>query len=353
VIIKLDLDADLVSKIEKLVKDGKFSDFDQFVKFALKNQIIEETGSGEGPKISATQTIRSIIDKKTQEIAKMLSDIPLEESEIASTSSPLIWSFYNRFFPVKVVVRQILHSLSSDKKWIELGDIQEESFTFAESISESLKNYEDERSLPRNKKISTGLPSPSSEINGLRGAKRKKKESKLHASKIRFQEQFVGRAIKKPGYYAFSGSCFEMGLMRVKIEGERCLISLTDNGAQFAIMENPILDKEEYNYAFTKEEAQFISNEIIPKFELEKIIVDLILSKIQNKDLTAKEIEDMFIEQKKKFYQDIVKDEKEMEKLLKEIVQERVSTMGRLSELRLVNWSIDKEGRSVYSNPIN
>jgi hypothetical protein len=31
------------------------------------------------------------------------------------------------------------------------------------------------------------------------------------------------------------------------------------------------------------------------------------------------------------------------------ITEERIGTMGRLSELQIVNWDIDREGKSKYS----
>ena len=351
-IIKVDIDSDLFSKIEKLVNNGKYQDIYQFVKIALNNQILEENSLDETKrKIPSTQSLRNIIEKKTMDIARLLSDIPLDKTEIPSMPSTLIWSFYNRFFPIKLTLRHILYSLSPEKKWLELSDIQEEAFSYAESVSESLKNYEEENNLPRNKKLSTGLPSPKSELSGLRGTKRKKKESKLHASKIRFQEQFVGKISKKIDHYTFSGACFEMGLIRVKMDGDSCLISLTENGSKFAIMENPILDSEDHAHAFYKEEVQFILDKIISRFELENKIVDIILKEIKNKDLTSKEIEKIFFNEKMKFYKDTIKSKDDEERLLKEVPQQRVSTMGRLSELRLVNWQIDNEGRSVYSYP--
>ena len=43
------------------------------------------------------------------------------------------------------------------------------------------------------------------------------------------------------------------------------------------------------------------------------------------------------------------KNPKELESFEKEMVRIRVATMGRLSELNKVKWTIDKAGKSVYS----
>ena len=355
-IIKLDLEGDLFERIETLVKDGKYNDLYQFIKLAINNQLQEEksgvTDSGDFEKKSTKNPLQSITTEIQQNLANLLSDTELEESEIAPLSSSLIWSFYNRFFPVKVVVRQLALMLSDDKQWIdlwiELSLVQDQAFFSAEEFSDKLKEYEDEKDVSRNEKLSTGLPLPSSELKGLRKSERKKRENKLIASKIRFQEQFLGSYIKK--HSTFKGACFEMGLIRVKIEHGACLVSLTDLGREFAIMENPIMDNDEYNKAFSDDEVKFILEKIIPKFELEKIIVDRILNELKNNELSSEEIDKIFEDEKLRYYSntgEIKEDRKK--KLLNSITQERVATMGRLSEMRVVNWRTDKEGKSNYS----
>ena len=355
-LIKVDLESDLFSQIEELIKQRKYDDLYQFVKIAIKNQLLEEKSTTK-PEIeekeisSVNLSLHNLLEKKTMDIAKLLSDVPLEDSEIPIVPNSLIWSFYTRFFPVKVIVRKLITMLSPNKKWLELSEAQEEVFSYAEEISDTLKTYEDERDLPRNKKLSTGLPTPRTELKGLRGGKKKKKESKLIAGKIRFQEQFLGRAVRKGDTFNFIGACFEMGLIRVKFEGDECLITLSDKGSEFALMENPILDNEYYYSQFSKEEVHFILNYIIPRFKLENKIVGEILNVIKNRDLTADEIETIFKEEKEKHFQRSIQDQKTKEKLWSTLTQERVATMGRLSELHLVNWNIDKQQKSVYSYP--
>lgn len=283
-----------------------------------------------------------------QEIARRLSAVPLEKSEIIPFPPPLIWSFYTRFFPVKVVIRQlaILQS-TNNQKWIELETVQDEAFTYSENISDSLREYEDDKNIPRNEKLSTGLPLPRTELRGLRKSEREKRENKLVASKIRFQEQFVGRYIKKDS--KFKGACFEMGLMSVKIEDNSCFVGLTEVGRELALMENPILDDSDYAKAFSDNEVKFILEKIIPKFELEKIIVVKILDELKNKKLSSDEIDKIFEDEKRNYYTNLKVTSEQMNKHLNSITQERVATMGRLSELQAVVWKIDNQGKSVYS----
>lgn len=349
-IIKLDLEGDPFERIEALVKDGKYNDLYQFIKLAINNQLEEEKSgvidTGDFEK-KPTKSLQSITAEIQQSLARLFSDNELEESEIAPLPSSLIWSFYNRFFPAKIVVRQLALMLANDQKWADLWILQDQAFTSAEEISDTLKEYEDEKDIPRNKKLSTGLPLPSSELRGLRKSEKKKRRDKLIASRIRFQEQFVGRYIKKDS--RFKGMCFEMGLLRVKIKDDSCLVSLTELGREFALMENPIIDDQEYNKTFSDDEVRFILEKIIPKFQFEKIIVDKILNELRNKTLSSDEIDKIFTSEKKTFCLALNVSAQDMAKLLNSITQERVATMGRLSELQVVDWKIDNQGKSNYS----
>ena len=131
----------------------------------------------------------------------------------------------------------------------------------------------------------------------------------LKASKIRFQEQMVGRPINKIPP-EFSGACFEMGLMRVKFEDEECFVTLSENGYELALLENPILDSDEYNRSFSNEEIQFIKEKIISKFNLENKLVNLIIRQLASKTFLAKEIEELFEKEKLQYYQDQISNKK-------------------------------------------
>lgn len=346
-IIKIDLKGDLLDSIEKMINDGKFSDIHQFIEIAIKNQIHEESNEIKDFSELQTQSINysvsSLLEKSRQKLLHLLSDIPLEESELVCTPKDLIWSFHNRFFPIKVVTRVLASSILS-KKWILLSNFHEEGSKFAEFYSDKLKEFEEDQKLPRNKKLSTGLPMPKAEVRGLTGSKYDKKNTKYIASKMRFQDQYIGRFVKKD--HVFYGACYEMGLMGVKIENDKVYVSLTDLGRDFALLENPILDNDESNRVFYDEEINFIKQKLIPRFKLEKIIIDKILTKLKEKPLKSEDVEAIFVNEISMYF-----DESQNVKLLDSVSSSRVATMGRLSELDLVDWTIDKNGKSVYSMP--
>lgn len=350
-IIKFDLKSDQLAAIKKMVREGGFSDIHQFIEIAIENQIREEFGESKTDwenqvSTNELQSLEASIEKNRQKILHLLSNIPLEESELICTPSPLIWSFYNRFFPIKVVARALAIAVTS-QKWIPLSDFQNDGVKFAEIYSDKLKEYEEDHKIPRNKKLSTGLPMPKAEVRGFTGDKYDKKNAKYIASKERFQDQFIGRFVKRD--HKFFGACYEMGLMSVKVENNIVYVSLTDLGRDFALLENPVLDNDQANKIFNEDEILFIKQKLIPRFKLEQIIIDKILHKLESTPLRTEGIDEIFQSEINNYFDN----EDESAKLLDSANAYRVATMGRLTELGLVDWAIVDKGKSVYSLPTN
>lgn len=346
-LIKIDVDSDLYKKIENLVKIGKYDDLYDFIKIALNNQIQEEQSESSVEEIETVKPVITNIKKDIKEQERRLHEIftgiETEENEIMLTYGSLIWTFYNRFFPVKIIVRKLASLITSNKIWFSLDELRDEAFAYAERISDQLKTYEDDNELGRNEKLSTGLPLPMSETRYLKGIKKKKKLEKIAASELRFKEQFVGRFIKKD--LDFKGACFELGLVRAKINDDGCFLTLSDLGREFAIMENPILDNDNFDSNFSNEEVKLITKQIISKFDFENKIVKRILNELENKKMSSDELDGVFKEEWIEYQK--IHNPKEVDKI-HSVTSERVATMGRLAELKLVKWDIIS-GKSEYS----
>lgn len=184
--------------------------------------------------------------------------------------------------------------------------------------------------MPRNKKLSTGLPASNLELLGLRGTAKKKKDDKIIRGRIRFMDQIVGKYVATDR--SFSGSCFDLGLIGVKLDNQTCHVSLTELGREFALLENPILDRDSYESAFSDKEVRFIFHKLYSRFPLESKIIKKIVETLKKDTLTSSQIDVIFKDEKRNF-----------------LTEERIATMGRLSELQLVNWDIDNKGKSIYS----
>lgn len=133
-------------------------------------------------------------------------------------------------------------------------------------------------------------------------------------------EQFVGRKTSGDNP-EFHGAGFSMGLIAVRFVGNICYVSLTENGKEFALLNNPVIDGKQKDVAFFRDEVNFITENIIPIYALEKIIIDKILGELKKGSLTSNEI---FKEEKEKYLSDKKVRTKDIEDALEDniIVQE-------------------------------
>jgi len=373
-LVKINVEGEQLRRIKQLIDDGAYKDLHEFLFHAIRNQIEDESSKKESTNTMSSELLFSLPEKTSgisthtydlkagSEYSRALSEhvihfrehtkkITAEESEFQPKPTPLIWSFYSRFFPVKITIFQLAATMAESERWIRLDSLRESACNFANLISENLKDYEEEHKIPRNHRLSTGLPIPESTINEFTGRKKPKQQMKLKSSWTRFMDQFVGRVTinKKTEEKTFHGAPFSMGLMAMRFRENIWEVSLTEDGRYFAMLKNPILDEFKRDQAFSEEERKFIISRIIPKFKLEKIIVDRIMNEVNNKEQLTPEDINQIIDNEKKKYKEM--NPKENLTFLKEkyATQQRIATMGRLSELGLVNWEIDKKGSSVYS----
>lgn len=301
--------------------------------------------------------IKTLENKSTKESADLL----------VYDGYPLIWSFYSRFFPVKVVISALAHIMYQDKTdYVNLDKFEKRAYSIAVTYSDELHLYENENNSARNEKVSTGLPAPPL------GSKKLDDMIKFEASKDRFIQHFVGNRRKDTKY--FSGVLIAMGLIQVTDE-EKPKVMLSKDGIEFYLILNPIIYNKIYTKPISEEEKEFILEKIIPKFELENILVDTIM-KIMRDKRKMKTVKDRNIESEEldKLFEDEIlkwirknksaaknhgiynlenveskdlKDKKRAELMRTGI---RVATMGRLAEIRAIEWSIEK-GKSIYSLP--
>ena len=162
--------------------------------------------------------------------------------------------------------------------------------------------------------------------------------------------QFVGKYYKNEQSY--DGACFTMGLMAVKVSSNKVLVSLTDLGKEFALIKNPIITESKFENTFSNDETKLIYEKIIPQFKIEQQLIKDVIAKLQREGTqTSKELDPIFKEFKKiiiEFYYD-KPEELDDDKKRKIVQQARVATMGRLSELKIVDWKVDSSGISHYS----
>ena len=285
--------------------------------------------------------------------------------------------FNGRFFPIKLVIRRLAEMIyQNDGKMIDYKVFSDECYEYALSISKKLKDLEEEKQILRNKKFSTGLPA----------------YNEADVSKKRFKDHYIGieeRTWKnrqkndtRPTFDGALNSC-ELAYFQVYEESKksqipRIKIGITKKGIKFALMDNNILDnfqtlelsKDNWKNPLTAKESEFIRKEILEKFPLEKHIVEEVMKEIKNtknrkicskcqskKYACSHVIDEKFHEWTNKFLgdQDLKKTQYDDidfwlerngdkdEKYQHTIQQLRTSTMGRLSELGMLEWRISKK----------
>ena len=234
---------------------------------------------------------------------------------------------------------------------MNLDEWQASAVSIAQNWYRYLKENEIKKESKTNEKLTIGLPTHIYELDRMKGKRdRNKLEKKIASSKSRFMDQFVGRYNKKKEI--FDGACFRMGLIEGKRSGNSSFVSLTELGKEFALLKNPIIHEKKTSHAFSNEEVKLIYEKIIPQFHLEKQIIEDIITELKQKTMTSNDIQKIFNEYKKLIFEyypiDTKKltDKERIKKKEDKITQTKVATMGRLSELKIVDWETrDKVSR--------
>jgi len=271
---------------------------------------------------------------------------------------PLLFSFYSRLLPVKIVVNVLGHLMEKNKtEMVDLKELRVNAFDVAQEISETLSSYEKKHDIARNKKMSTGLPKKGSDDRD---------EEKMAMAQKRFKDQFIGKIRKSRASKTehFEGAPIALGLTYATQEGDKTFVSLTEDGRKFFSMENSVIQGEYEKGPISKEECEFILKYLIPKLELENRFVHAALDEIKKQSAQEMDVkittilDKVFFETAVQFNKENADSKNEynlnhLESLEDDATQRkitswRVATMGRLAEMKKVEWSIDKNGDSMY-----
>ena len=290
---------------------------------------------------------------------------------------PLIWSFYTRFFPVKIslivlgdMIREQIDSKEINSGFVNYEEFQERAYNMAYLVSEHSRKSEKLHKVSRNMKISTGLPFPSTTIYGERPAEEDYIErKKVESSKNRFTRQYLGRQNKDGDV----SGILNAGEFAQFIPDEnntslvqRLKIGFTTEGFEFYKLNNDIISElrdneglSKISLALTVPEQKFIMSEIIPKFELESMIVNGIGNEFNNKDKIKAadidtKIDDAIVNWENLRGEELQKQYKIYSKTDEKLtLVTRIATMGRLNELGFVKWNMENDGSSSYNSGDN
>lgn len=298
------------------------------------------------------------VQKNLEKVSEFVSGlkIPKPESLFEYDGYPLLFRFYSRLFPVKLVVA-VLGNMMYEKNQakVKFSDLRVAAYDIAEEISEQITRVEKMNDVPRNRKISTGLPKKGHDEDDI---------EKIAQAQKRFKDQYVGK-IRKSRHSKeqhVEGAPEALGLIYVFEEKGEEYVTLTENGKKFCVMSNPVIRGDYTGGSITKEESGFILDELIPGLVLEQQFVNAALKVIERSsgggkitdllDLEFYNVLKQFAAENPETAQNFDFDsigsfDDDVTK--HRIVGYRVATMGRLSEMHVVNWRINERGESEFS----
>jgi len=405
-------DAGIREKIKKLIDEGTYTNEQEFFRIAINNQLEDDLNPESKPDILIEDKVKGIISEAEVEINayppamkhwnysviditklknfQRLETLDLKEIEPLSsdelygpTSTGLIFFIQNRFLPIKLIVTELARTISEKKsQWIDLDDFKNNVSELAIGIGERLREI---KVIDNDINLSTGFPVSIEKLKERHGNRLLKKirlkENKNRwliersiSGKRRFVDQFLGKPIKKDERMTFYGACFEMGLISV-VDDNGWKLTLTENGTKFASMKNHVLElissnigEKNIDKVFSENELKFILKNIIPKFGLEKNVINEIMKKKKGHVLIAEDAKNILETQKRDYLiamyepKDFTKFEIEYKKKMEKDQQKDIliwltekqsdvqtaATMRRLAELGVVSLKI-KDNKPKYT----
>jgi len=304
-------------------------------------------------------------------------EIPKEiPDEFVYDGWPMLFTHYSRILPAKIgllALGELMLKENRDKVNFEL--FKRKAFDICEEVARKQKKVEKEDGTTRENKISTGLPTPYDEPTST---------PKQEDYENRYKERYFGKIKrnKKDSQYYFEGLMSSLNLIRIMKVGKDYEVTFTEQGREFYMLENPILSGHSVSKSFSFEEKKFLLEKIIPHRELELNLIQGALKIIAAKEEVSIDITkvlDQLFQEKIQEFCDTNEDHRHIEKLNEEITRTisitveiekinrqidgekdekikkelrlrskkqtpieaiRIGTMGRISELGLVQWEI-------------
>jgi len=286
-------------------------------------------------------------------------EIKKPDNVVEYNGYPLLSSFYSRFLPVKIVISVLGNMLYERNDWrVTLTDLRVASYDIVEEFSEEITNHEKINKIARNKKLSTGLPKKGKDEVNI---------EKMGQAQKRFKDHFVGKVRKnrKAKKDQITGAVAALGLICVFEENGEEYVTLTEKGKDFFLLHNTVIEDGDFTKgALSKDESDFILNNLISALPLEKMLIDTAISTIKNGQSGMDEkitdiLDREFVKTAAKFVKenpesahvhnidkiDRMKDDFKM----RTITGWRVATMGRLSEMQVITWTINERGDSEFT----
>ena len=292
----IDITQKQAEEIENFIKKGQFNSFAQFITTAVENQIyIEkseinekkfESGNKKVSNVSRPDVIIkngdeiTIVEIKTQ--PKTVAMPPFQKlscvSQKLEEEKCWLWGQANKILPMKIGLR-VLYAIIGSEQWIELEEYRNKAADIAAGFGTLIRKYEDKKNKLRDERISAGLPN--------------EEESK---SKVRYKSHFLAY-MRKDG--TLDGAMPYLRFVDLnKDDKGKILIGLTEAGLNFAKLDNPVINLQDFEKSFNEKEIDFYIDHISKNVKGEYSAIKWLLQKLTN---GLKEREEINKEIKKEF----------------------------------------------------
>ena len=251
--------------IQTLLDDGRYKDVQSFILTAIENQLyIEQQPLGDTMQSSHPEMTVPATESSLTHLPASPSDVTtVEEPKQEALGAETLWALYNRLFPVKTALRVLLNILNSSSPkdgFVDLTRVQDAATQEAVLLFKVLSRIDKKNGRMPGEKLTAGLPKP------------------RDRAKDRFRLHFVGSINSKN---RLEGAPAILRFVNIrKDESGKAQIGLTEAGARFATLENPILDRQDYSSALSAEEASFYVQHIAKKLEKEYHLSNVMLKTI-------------------------------------------------------------------------
>jgi len=276
----VDLTQKEAEEIKRFINAGKYQTVSQFISTAIENQIyIEGSGSESLSSILVTKKTPEILNRPDLINTKDNSNIALAEIKShpkavvipnfsglaaslyynAKEENCWLWGQTNKIFPVKIGLR-VLYALIGSEQWLDLEEYKEKAADVATEYGAAIRKYEDKKNKMRDERISAGLPDGE------------------FKSKFRYKGHFLAY-MRKDGKLDGAMPFLRFANLN-KDEKGRIFIGLTEPGLNFALIENPVIDRNDFEKSFSQAEIDFYLDYVSTSVRGEASAIGWVLKKI-------------------------------------------------------------------------
>lgn len=272
----LDVPTTLADEINRLVAAGKYKTPQDFILLGIQNQVYLESQPIESESVPAQSfNVRPkpiIGSSDADEFLSMNIDgvNTVELGELRRQD--VLWGQYNRFLPVKIVVRVAANVLRrNSSEYVPLTDLHEIAAVTARRLGKEIARNDKLLGRKRGTIISAGLPIG--------------KEDKAMS---RFKYHFIGHVAGGK----IEGAAPVLKFLDITKEKGTVLVGITDYGLKFASFSNPVIDNHDYSVPLSEEEVSFLLDHIVRQVPGESKLVHFILDNVRKGRKTPEELND-------------------------------------------------------------